>query len=65
MKQPMINKDRKKLRSLQDRVIKKLEKQGLQDNSIVFTDRAQVTLKNLKDYLYPGWENNLKQFLSE
>ena len=59
----MDMKDRNNIRKLQDRVIEKLRRKGFEDNSIVFTHGATVTVKNLKEYLYPGWEPELKQFL--
>jgi hypothetical protein len=61
----MTQKERNKLRRLQDRLIKKLERRGFTDKSIIITQGDLITLKDLREYIYPSWKAYFEHLLNK
>ena len=59
------NKERNLARKIQDKAIKILQKKDYSDNNIIINDFKPVTLKNLKDYIYPEYTNTLKRYIAD
>ena len=61
----MNNKERAKLRKIQDRFVLLCEKRGFQDNEQVINDMAKTTLGQIRMYLYPQYKGDFEAVLHD